>query len=290
MSAHLHRGYCLHSFSRRLFILITSIACLLILTPIADAQTAGNQQVFVSATFFKVKPGKNEVYVNMVKNTAHKVLEYRFRQKAILGWYFYEALMTGDEEKKYDYVAITVSTNFADLVEFPTPTRDVFMKAISGASNESFDKFVTQINDLRTLVKREVYVHRAGINENTPVSKYVQVDYMKTLPGKVQDYIKTERDVYYPIHQERIKLHALTDWGLYERLLPISTSADSDFVTANFFDDLKSLIDPKYEEAFNNIPHNVDFAKLTEMVEQLRKMVRSDIWKLVDHVDQNNTK
>lgn len=290
MSAHLHRGYCLHSFSRRLFILITSIACLLILTPTADAQTAGNQQVFVSATFFKVKPGKNEPYVDMVKNTAHKVLEYRFRQKSILGWYFYEVLMNGDEEKKYDYVAVTVSTNFGDLVEFPTPTRDVFMKAISGASKESFDKFVTQINDLRTLVKKEVYVHRAGINENTPVSKYVQIDYMKTLPGKVQDYIKTERDVYYPIHQERIKLHALTDWGLYERLLPISANADSDFVTANFFDDLKSLIDPKYEEAFNNIPHNVDFAKMTEMVEQLRKMVKSDIWKLVDHVDQNNTK
>lgn len=244
----------------------------------------------MGVSFFQVKPGKSEAFVNLIRNTGKKVQEYRFRQKNILGWYLWEVLMPGDMERKYNFVAVTVSADFNDLVENIYPPKEHFMQAIQGANNDQYEKFVLQINDIRSLVKREVYAHRAGIDPNTPVSKYVEIDYMKPLPGKSADYVKAEKEVFLPIHRERIKLGALKDWGLYERILPYNTNADSDYVTANFFDNLKSLIDPKYEEAFNNIPHNVDFAKMTEMVEQLRKMVRSDIWKLVEYVDQANTK
>ena len=58
----------------------------------------------------------------------------------------------------------------------------------------------------------------------------------------------------------------------------------------NFFENLKSLIDPKYEEAFNYIPNNSNYIIMSERVDQVRKMVRSDIWKLIDHVDQGTIK
>ena len=130
----------------------------------------------------------------------------------------------------------------------------------------------------------------AGISTTTPVSKYVEIDYMKPYPGKTADYIKMETEVYFPIHQERIKLRALTNWGLYEKLLPYQFDSENDFITANFFDDLRSIIDPKYEAAFNSMPNNIDYIRLSGQVDQTRKMVRADLWKLVDHIDADNTR
>lgn len=259
-----------------------------LITTYTDYAQSSSQPVYVSVSFYKIKPGKAETYTNLVKSTTHKILEYQFRQKSIMGWYFYEVLLPTGDEAKYSYVSVIISTNFSELMDNPVPPKDLYAKAVSGSVN--YQQFMTQLLDCRSFEKRAVYQYRAGINPNTPVSKYLEIDYMKPYPGKTAEYVKIESEVYYPIHQERIKLRALTNWGLYEKVLPYEFDSDHDFITANFFDDLRSIIDPKYEEAFNSMPNNIDYIRLSGQVDQTRKMVRADLWKLVDYVDGNNTK
>ncbi|ULQ53072.1 hypothetical protein [Flavihumibacter fluvii] len=269
---------------------IFRLLSLLIFMTVHQQQYAqsSTQPVYAAVNYFKIKPGKGETYTNLVKSTTHKILEYQFRQKSIMGWYFYEVLIPAGDEAKYNYVSVVISSNFSELMDNPVPPKDLYAKAVSGPMN--YQQFMAQLLDCRTLEKREVYQYRAGINPNTPISKYVEIDYMKPYPGKTADYLKMETEVYYPIHQERIKLRALTNWGLYEKLLPYEMDSENDFITANFFDDLRSIIDPKYEAAFNSMPNNIDYIRLSGQVDQTRKMVRADLWKLVDHVDANNTK
>src|SRR6187402_3346461 len=79
------------------------------------AQTS--RAVYVSVNYFKIKPGKGETYTNLVKSTTHKILEYQFRQKSIVGWYFYEVLLPAGEEAKYSYVSVVISSNFSELMD-----------------------------------------------------------------------------------------------------------------------------------------------------------------------------
>ncbi len=252
---------------------------------VANAQVSPT--TYIGVRTYLAKPGKAEAYESMVKSHTRKVMEGAVVTQKYMAWYFYKVLMS-DRINDYNYVSVTVTSNFNDLVDNPVSFRDMYTKSFTGSKDMTYDQYNGKMSENRTEVSFQVFALRAGINPNVAVSKYVQVDFMKPMPGKTAEYIQTEKEIFYPIHQERIKLGALTDWGLYEKLLPFSANAENDFVTANFFNDLKSLIDPKYEEAFNYIPNNTNFIIMSDRVDQIRKMVRSDIWKLVDHVDSKS--
>ncbi|MBC6492477.1 hypothetical protein ACFSQD_19100 [Flavihumibacter stibioxidans] len=270
--------------------LAISVYLLALLAPICVWAQNGKPPVYLEVISYKINPGKEDTYRNLVRNYGHRVYESVVRDKKIMGWYFYEVLMTPDTKNGYDFATVLITTNFSDLIDNPVSRKDIYTKVITGSKELSYQQFMTQLQECRTVVNREIYVHRAGLDPKTPVSKYVQIDFMKPLPGKAADYVRMESEVFYPIHQERIKIGALTDWALYEKLLPFTGDSRNDFVTANFFDNPRSIIDPKYEEAFNNIPNNIDFIRLSGQIDQTRKLVKSDIWKLVDYVDQMSLK
>ena len=271
--------------------LLFAFACFLVFIPNHHAQAQNAKTpVYLEVVSYKIKPGKAETYLNLVKNYGRRIYESNVRDKKIQGWYFYEVLMTPDLENGYDFASVLVTTNFTDLVDNPVSRKDAYAKVITGTKELSYQQFNQQLQECRTIVNREIYVHRAGLDPKTPVSKYVQIDFMKPLAGKTADYVRMESEVFYPIHQERIKIGALTDWALYEKLLPFTSSSRNDFVTANFFDNPRSIIDPKYEEAFNNIPNNIDFIRLSGQIDQTRTLIKSDIWKLIEYADQMSVK
>lgn len=241
--------------------------------------------VYLEVTMYKVNPGKNDAYLNLVTNYGKRIHEAMVRENKIQGWYFYEVILSPETTQPYDYVGVKVTTGFSDMIDNSVSLKEYYNKTKT-AKEPPFEQIATQLAECRTPIRKEIYIHRAGLDPKTPVSKYVQVDYMKPLPGKKAEYIKMESEVFYPIHQERIKIGALTDWALYEKFLPFAIDAEFDFVTANFFDNPRSIIDPKYEEAFNNIPNNIDFIRLSGQIDQTRTLVRSDIWKLIVYADQ----
>jgi hypothetical protein len=241
--------------------------------------------VYLEVTMYKVTQGKTEAYLNLVRNYGLRIHEAMVRDNTIQGWYFYEVVMSPENHQPYDFIGVKVTTRFSDMIDNSNSLKEYYGK-IKGAKEPAFEQLFGQLQEYRVPVRKEIFVHRAGLDPKTPVSKFVQIDFMKPLAGKRDDYVRMESQVFYPIHQERIKMGALTDWALYEKFLPFTNNAEFDFVTANFFDNPAAIIDPKYEEAFNNIPNNIDFIRLSGQIDQTRTLVRSDIWKLVMYTDQ----
>ncbi|KYP14516.1 hypothetical protein [Flavihumibacter sp. CACIAM 22H1] len=241
--------------------------------------------IYLEVTMYKVNQGKTDAYLNLVKNYGQRIHQAMVRDNKILGWYFYEVVLSPVTTGSYDFVGVKVTTGFSDMIDNSLSLKEYYAK-IKGPKDPAFEQIASQLQEYRVPVKKEIFIYRAGLDPKTPVSKYVQVDYMKPLPGKRDEYVKMEAQVFYPIHQERIKIGALTDWALYEKFLPFALQSEYDFVTANFFDNPHSIIDPKYEEAFNNIPNNIDFIRLSGQIDQTRALVRSDIWKLVLYTDK----
>ncbi len=262
---------------------------LFLFLPLLGSAQPSRIPVYLEVTMYKTNPGKAEAYKNLVRTYGLKTHEAMVRDNKIQGWYFYEVVLSPDNINSYDFVAVTVTTGFSEMIDNSVSLKEYYNKS-KAPKEPAFEQVFSQLQEFRVPVRKEIFIHRAGLDPKTPVSKYVQVDYMKPLAGKRDEYMKMEAEVFYPIHQERIKIGALTDWALYEKFLPFTINSEYDFVTANFFENPRAIIDPKYEEAFNNIPNNIDFIRLSGQIDQTRTMVKSDIWKLVIHADQLSVK
>lgn len=82
----------------------------------------------------------------------------------------------------------------------------------------------------------------AGIAQDEP-TVFAIVDFMKTKPGADEKYLDIEKNVWKPLHQERINQGKITGWILY-RVLYTGSNDPYDYVTMTFFDNPANLEDP----------------------------------------------
>lgn len=153
-----------------------------------------------------------------------------------------------------------------------------------------FDSISNQYQRVRTVVKREIFESVADLNPAAPPSKYVSLDFMKTMPGKEEDYEKMEKDTWMPIHKERVSLGAIKDWGLYAKIMPSGAKEEYNYVTGQFLDDVSGLVNPKYMEAFNKAWPGKDAGKFIQDTESTRTLVKNELWLVLDYVDASNMK
>lgn len=83
---------------------------------------------------------------------------------------------------------------------------------------------------------------RFGDAQNAP-TVFAIVDLMKVKPGDDAKYIALEKNVWKPLHQERINKGLITGWILY-KVLYTGSSDTYNYVTITFFDNEANLEDP----------------------------------------------
>jgi len=256
----------------------------------STAQAGDNKPVYFSVSYLKIVPGKDAKYRELVKKYSHKMNQTFYKEGVISGWYLHEVLMPSGSAKEYDYAAVNVSSDLKELLDDTISYTNIFKKAFPGTTNKMMDSLFSLYTGTRTVVKREIYTGLLQLNMDAPPTKYVTLAFMKATPGKDSNYIKMEKDVWLPIHKERMTLGVIKDWGLYEKILPFDSRSDYDYVTGEFFDDLNVVADPKYMEAFSKAWPGQDANKVYQNALDLRKMVRTELWKVIDYVDKSNTK
>jgi hypothetical protein len=268
------------------------LSCILFLrhSP-SSAQTMDQKPLYFSVTYIKVQPGKDAQYRELLKKYGKKINEYFYKSGAIVGWYMHEVLMPSGAATEYDYAAVNVSPNFKGLLDDTISIRDVFKKVFPGMTDKMFDSIASQYQRARTVVKREIYRSVAGLNMNPGApSKYVSLDFMKTLPGKDPDYEKMEKESWMPIHKERVNMGVIKDWELYQKIMPYNTKDEFNYVTGQFFNDLSAVEDAKYMESFNKAWPGQDVSKFMQNTESTRTLVKNELWEVIDYVDASNMK
>src|SRR5262245_35901123 len=68
-------------------------------------------------------------------------------------------------------------------------------------------------------------------------SKYriLTLDYQKPEPGKTSDYVRLERELWKPVHQDRVNKGKITSWKLYQVSWPNGEDQEYDYVTMTEF-------------------------------------------------------
>jgi len=279
--------------SKKSKLTVLSLICVLsscLLFNSANAQTKTVQTVYVSVNYIKTQTGKQGEYLDLLKNYSKKIWESNFRQGRSFGTYVSTMILPSGASADYDISVITVSPDLAFLLDDSITQRVALRKLNPDYSDVFVQTIMDQYLQTRTLVKREIFEVVEEIDPAAPPTKYYTVDYMKTLPGKEDDYVKLEKGLWMPVHKERIKMGVLTDWILLAKMMPYSFKEQYDYETVNFISGLNFLTDSKYTEAAKKAFPNQDINKSFASTDSTRTLVKEELWKSVFFVDANNTK
>ena len=113
-----------------------------------------------------------------------------------------------------------------------------------------------------------------------------EVGYMKVASGHGADYVNMERNIWKPIHEERIKKGLLAGWILY-RVWYTGTDDNYNYVTVNLYKDGAGMEDSYKGIKFEEIHPDKDMSKVMEKTLLLREMVRVQLINRVNYVYPN---
>ena len=286
--------YCMNQtlLQRVLKIVIVSFMLAMILPDNNCYAQTNPQRVFVGVTFIKVRPGKQDQYQQLIEKYGKKINEYFYKKENLLGWYLYKILMPSGASVDYDYAAVNVVTSLSDLLDPPGNQKDLLKKVFPEMNDKMNAGMMAKYDSARIVIRREVYMPvegaQTGDTTNPVPAKYMEVDMMHPTAGKIDDYIKLEKETVKPLHAERIKSGYLRSWGLYEKAFADERSG-FEFVTVNFYDNLDK-IGGGYEDAMKKVMPQTNMNTLITQILAARTMIRSEIWKLMYYVDRSNTK
>ncbi len=127
-------------------------------------------------------------------------------------------------------------------------------------------------------------VPTASTQTGTPPKRFVQLQYMKVTPGQGAAYRRIERDLWRPVHQERVERGLINSWAVYGVHLPGAT-VDYDFVVLTEWPTFAGLENSRYAELFSEVQEMDDYEEVLQRTRATRTQVKQDIWVLVDHVE-----
>ncbi len=227
---------------------------------------------YVQIDYMKVEPGKGEQYVKMEQGPWKTIHQAQIKNKNIESWALYSVRYPSGSGREYDFATATI---FSEYAAMENPYKGIeFEKMHPHLSNQEFGQ---QTAAARKLIRSDVFytIDRTGVPSTW---KYLEMQYMKAEPGKGGEYLRAVRELWKPIHEERVKKGLILAWGIAGMRYPAGANREYDYVTATYYDRFAALEQP-YE--------GIDSSKLDEAGQRsaaTRKLVRGEVWTLLDRV------
>lgn len=244
---------------------------------------AQDKPTYVLVTMIKSEPGKGGDYEKLINSYGARMFNERIKSGELATWALYSVGMRSDLNDDYDYVSVATSTNIKGLMEPAKGPMEIFKQIMPGATQDMLDAIGPQYNAVRKIVGQVVLVNLDGLQATD--RKFYEVNYMQTPPGKEDAYVKLEKEIYKPLHKERMANGDITGWGLYSVVYPYSDSRGFNFVTANAFNNWEKMLTSDYSAAFKKAHPKGDMAKVSAETGAARKMSKTETWRLITRVE-----
>ena len=111
---------------------------------------------------------------------------------------------------------------------------------------------------------------------------YVVFEFMKIEPGKAADYHKMERDIWMPIHRERIKQGLIKSWTLWGMRFPGGTAREYDAIAVTTFGKFADVENSYPPEIFKKVHPRMTDEDRNARTTATRKMIRTEMVALLD--------
>ncbi|RZS97637.1 hypothetical protein [Cecembia calidifontis] len=205
----------------------------------AAAITYGQQSRYLVFEFIKVESNQTYDFIEY-KEFMEKLYQGAVNDKKISGWDFW-SLQSGADPSEFQYITITyykdpvsMMNGFSeeDLVRYG-------MIAHPHLTEKQVREKLNSAYNCMDLAQRAYMQEIAYSNDNFQFKKgtLASFDLMKAVEGKFQEYEKAEREVFLPIHQNRIEKGLMGHWSLLRTALPFGSEAKSTHLTMNIYKD-----------------------------------------------------
>ncbi len=111
---------------------------------------------------------------------------------------------------------------------------------------------------------------------------YVLFEYMKVDPARSADHRRLEREIWMPIHRERVRQGLIKSWSLWGMRFPGGTSREYDVIAMTAyarFEDVENSYPP---EIFRKVHPKLTYQELSSRTLSARKMIRTELTTVID--------
>ena len=199
-----------------------------------------------------------------------------------IGWILYEIIYPYGEDTKYNYATVNL---YQDAKQAFDISWTDFMEAFTEVHpDKNIEDIQKQTQDARSLVSGEMFalVDEAVPGPSAKPAEYISVNHMVVHPGKDQEYIGMEMEVWKPVHQQRIKEGNGEDWFLFRRMFPYGAEFGYQYVTVDAHGTLEQMTTPNSNETWSTVHSDKDFESILAKVEDIRTLKRQETWRMID--------
>lgn len=215
------------------------LSILFLLGILAFNLAQAQQTRYLVFEFFKVESNQTYDFIEF-KDFMEKVYRAAVNDKKIQGWDFW-SLQSGADPSEFQYITITY---FKDPVSMMTGLleEDMVRYAMIAYPHLTEVQVKEKFNDAiqsRDLAQRAYMQEIAKTQDSFKLMKgtLASFDLMKAVEGKFEVYEKAEKEVFLPIHQNRIEKGLMGSWSLLRTALPFGSEAKSTHLTMNIYKD-----------------------------------------------------
>lgn len=215
------------------------LSILLLLGILVFNLAQAQQTRYLVFEFFKVESNQTYDFIEF-KDFMDKVYRAAVNDKKIQGWDFW-SLQSGADPSEFQYITITY---FKDPVSMMTGLQeeDMVRYAMIAYPHLTEVQVKEKFNDAvssRDLAQRAYMQEIAKTQDSFKLMKgtLASFDLMKAVEGQFDVYEKAEKEVFLPIHQNRIEKGLMGSWSLLRTALPFGSEAKSTHLTMNIYKD-----------------------------------------------------
>ncbi len=115
---------------------------------------------------------------------------------------------------------------------------------------------------------------------------YVTVSYMKVAPGQGDAYVQFEKELWMPVHQERVNAGNILGWYLYGVQSPSGTEVHHNYAVVTVFGSFEAMENSYPEGVWEKVHPDVSSDEVGERTGAARDLVRGETWQLLDQVPE----
>ncbi len=201
--------------------------------------------VYLLFEFMRVDNEQESSYAE-TEDFWEKIHQQRADNGDINGWDLW-ALQPGGEDQNFQYLTVHVYDDPVKMMDGEGP--EAFMASAKAAyPNLSEDELMAKLEGsgaTRDLAAR-IYLHLIETTEDDyemPVGSIAVINFMKTGAGQGASYVKMEREVFLPMHQESVDQGRRGSWGLAEVMFPYGSDVYASHLTFDMFENYQQLFD-----------------------------------------------
>ncbi len=255
------------------------IACLLTMSfSSLIAQEDAEKPVFVTIQYMKVEPSNIDNYLEL-ESLWKKMHQARVESGELLYWGLHQVVSPTGTDAEYNFTTVNLYEGQEALAAHYEGS---IPESMTKLYTEDEMKIMQRTNEIRDLVKEEVYVRTLRVTDGKPGANIIVTNYMELLGDATPaDHTEMEK-VWEKIHQARIDDGNMKAWSSWDMVLPMNTDIRHQSITVDFYEDMSQWMAPFYEKYFAQVYPDMDLAKFASEMEAVFSRYRVDIQMRID--------